>query len=82
MIDDGLPPGDLKDHEITTLRAENERLRSALEEATPSLAAAISLLERGGKRAAPSDKMFAVMLDDYRKSLKIARAALAQGEKQ
>ena len=39
-----------------------------------SLAAAISLLERGGERAAPSRKMFNVMLTDYKKSLARARA--------
>lgn len=44
--------------------------------ALASLAAAISLLERGGKKAAPSDKMFKQMLSDYRKSLEEARAAL------
>jgi hypothetical protein len=41
-----------------------------------SLAAAISLLERGGKKAAASDKMFEQMLTDYRGSLNRARAAL------
>lgn len=41
-----------------------------------SLAAAISLLERGGKKAAASDKMFAQMLVDYNASLARARAAL------
>lgn len=43
-----------------------------------SLAAAISLLERGGKaakKAAPSDKMFDQMLVDYRTSLEAWRAA-------
>lgn len=43
-----------------------------------SLAAAISLLERGGKKAAPSDKMFAQMLADYNASLDRARATLAE----
>lgn len=45
-----------------------------------SLAAAISLLERGGKhakKAAPSDKMFDQMLVDYRGSLERGRSALA-----
>ena len=56
--------------------AEIERLRAALLDTGASLAAAISLLERGGKKAAASDKMFTVMLDDYRKSLERARAAL------
>ena len=41
-----------------------------------SLAAAISLLEKGGKDAAPSDKMFRQMLDDYRSSLECARVYL------
>lgn len=63
---------------ITRLRAENERLRAALVDGGASLAAAISLLERGGKKAAPSNKMFEVMLDDYRKSLERVRAALEE----
>lgn len=33
MIDDGLPPGDPKDREITRLRAENELLRALLKKA-------------------------------------------------
>ena len=48
-----------------------------------SLAAAISLLGRGGKaakKAAPSDKMFDQMLKDYRASLEAGRAALAAYE--
>ena len=43
-----------------------------------SLAAAISLLKRGGKKAAASDKMFAQMLVDYNASLDRARAALKE----
>lgn len=66
------------------LMREAANLIDALVEAqistAASLAAAISLLERGGKKAAPSDKMFAVMLDDYRKSLDGARAALARAK--
>ena len=58
--------------------AERERdaLREALRNALASLVAATSLLERGGKKAAPSDKMFAQMLVDYNKSAAAARAAL------
>jgi hypothetical protein len=41
-----------------------------------SLVAAIDLLGRGGKKAAPSDKMFEVMLEDYRRSVDKARAVL------
>ena len=42
----------------------------------PSLAAAISMLERGSKKVAPSDKMFDMMLADYRKALASARTTL------
>jgi hypothetical protein len=55
-----------------------EQLEDALIDAGASLAAAISLLERGGKKAAASDKMFAVMLSDYQKSMDRARAALEE----
>ena len=55
---------------------EVEILREVLLSTAASLAAAISLLERGGRRAAPSDKMFEQMLKDYRKALKEARAVL------
>ena len=62
--------------EITRLRAENEKLREALIDTTASLVASVSLLERGGKKAAPSDKMFAQMLVDYKNSIDRARAAI------
>lgn len=55
--------------------------REALISCAASLAAAISLLERGGKaakKAAPSDKMFDQMLTDYRKSLANAREVLSE----
>jgi hypothetical protein len=66
------------------LEAEVERLREALIRTAAHLAAAIDLLERGGKaakRAAPSDKMFDQMLTDYRNALDDARAALAGEER-
>jgi hypothetical protein len=63
---------------IEHLSKEVERLREALVTSAASLAAAISLLERGGKKAAPSDTMFAMMLADYQKALDNARAALTQ----
>ena len=47
--------------------------------AVASLRAAISLLEGGGKKAAPSDKMFAQMLKDYHRAADTA-AALLQGK--
>lgn len=66
--------------EIKHLRAEIARLREALLGATAALTAAISLLERSpsSKRSAPSDKMFEVMLSDYRRYAEQARAALAE----
>ena len=45
-----------------------------------ALSAAISLLERGGRMAAPSDKMFRQMLKDYKASLERARVALKQNK--
>ena len=58
------------------LRDREDALTVILLEVTASLAAAISLLERGSKKAAPSDKMFDQMLKDYKKSLNAARATL------
>ena len=62
--------------ELLALRARVAKLEAAAINVAASLAAAISLLERGGKKAAPSDKMFEQMLVDYRNSLERARAAL------
>jgi len=42
-----------------------------------SLAASISLLERSDGRGAPSNKMFRMMLEDYRRDLAEGRAMLA-----
>lgn len=66
--------------------AREARLREALVDVGASLAAAISLLERGGKaakKAAPSDRMFEQMVRDYAASLDRARVALtaSEGEK-
>lgn len=49
---------------------------NVLMDVTASLAAAISLLERSPKTAAPSNKMFDIMLDDYRRSLVASRRLL------
>ena len=59
----------------------HHRLVEALTDVGASLAAAISLLERGGKaakKAAPSDRMFDQMVKDYKASLERARAALKE----
>jgi hypothetical protein len=62
------------------LRAENARLREAALDALAGLVAAHSLLERGGKKAAPSNKMFEQMLCDYGAAITRARAALGEKE--
>lgn len=53
-----------------------QQLRETLIDVSASLAAAISLLESGGKCAAPSNKIFEMMLTDYRRSLARARRLL------
>jgi len=60
-----------------------EALHDQLTDTAAHLAAAISLLERTpkAKKAAPSDKMFEQMLDDYRNSLERARALLNSEDK-
>jgi hypothetical protein len=55
-------------------------LEAALKDATVHLVAAVSLLESGGKKAAPSNKMFEQMLVDYKNGVERARAAL-KGER-
>ncbi|TGV26365.1 hypothetical protein [Mesorhizobium sp. M4B.F.Ca.ET.143.01.1.1] len=42
-----------------------------------SLVASVSLLKRGNKKAAPSDKMFDIMISDYEKSIERARRFLS-----
>ena len=60
------------------LNAENERLRYALTKTTVSLLACISLMEQGGRATAPSDLMYAQMVNDYKVSATAASAALEQ----
>lgn len=62
---------------IRTAEADKARLSEALRGTTASLVAAVSLLKRGSKKAAPSNKMFDQMILDYSKSIEEARAALA-----
>lgn len=57
-----------------------KELEEALIKTGASLAAAISLLEHGGRKAAASDKMFEIMLEDYRAALSEARALLKEPE--
>jgi hypothetical protein len=64
---------------INVVRERDARiaeLEAALSDTTAHLVAAVSLLERGGKKAAPSNKMFEQMLDDHKNSIERGRAAL------
>ena len=69
-------------------RAEHKRALAAIQShrvqaedahkgALAALVASVSLLERGGKKAAPSNHMFQMMIADYKKAIDISRAALA-----
>lgn len=49
-----------------------------LKDVTAHLVAAISLLERGSKKAAPSDKMFDMMIADYKRAAERSRAFLLE----
>lgn len=64
--------------ESLTASAKGLELPDELMSCVASLAAAISLLENGGKKAAASDKMFALMIEDYKKSLSNARSFITQ----
>lgn len=60
-----------------TPAADPELSRETTLRVMSSLAAAISLLERSPKKAAPSNKMFDQMLVDYRAALDTARAEMS-----
>ena len=55
-----------------------DELVEALKNTTAHLIAAHNLLQHGGKKAAPSNTMLEIMLNDYEKSIEVARAALAK----
>ena len=61
--------------------AEIAELVGALGDVTAHLVAAHSLLSRGGKKAAASDTVFKIMLQDYEKSFEAGRKALAKVRK-
>ena len=68
-----------KEAELAALRGDAVPVVVLPDEIThclAALAAAISLLEKGNKKAAPSDRMFDMMLNDYRNALASARSAL------
>lgn len=71
--------------EIDKLKEESTNQIKLLIDVGSRLAAAISLLEGGGKaakKAAPSDKMFDQMIIDYKASLERLRSYLSQNEKE
>lgn len=55
-----------------------KEIERVLTDTLAHLTAAVSLLERGGKKAAASDKMFDQMLLDYKASIDRARTHLAR----
>jgi len=59
------------------LKARIAELDAALVDVTARLVAAVSLLERGGKKAAPSNRMFNQMIVDYKNCIERSRAALS-----
>ena len=61
--------------------AEIAELVGVLGNVTAHLVAAHSLLSRGGKKAAASDTIFKIMLQDYEKSFEAGRKALAKVRK-
>ena len=69
---------DLCKEERDTLQADNAELVGVLGNVTAHLVAAHSLLSRGGKKAAASDTIFKIMLQDYEKSFEAGRRWLRQ----
>jgi len=61
--------------------AEIAELVGVLGSVTAHLIAAHSLLSSGGKKAAASDTIFKIMLQDYEKSFEAGRKALAKVRK-
>jgi hypothetical protein len=63
--------------ELTAANADREQLREAALDALSSLVATVTLLEHPQPiKAAPSNKMFAQMMADYRAAIVRCRAAL------
>lgn len=70
------------EHAAFIVRACNSHgdLLEGLKSTTASLVAAVSLLKRGTKKAAPSDTMFDMMIADYEKAIEAGRSAIAKAE--
>jgi hypothetical protein len=75
-------PNSLTEARATALQAADriEALEAAAKDALAHLVAATSLLDRGGKKAAASDKIFDQMLIDYNNSINRVRGILTHGE--
>lgn len=56
------------------LTADDNTLLESFKEVLAYLVAATSLLKAGGKKAAPSNKMFDIMVADYEKAIEAGRA--------
>ena len=67
---------------VLELKAQRDALLEVLKGTTAHLVAAVSLLERGSKKAAASDRMFDQMLIDYTNSFERARAAIKAVEEE
>jgi hypothetical protein len=61
-------------------QSDAEPTRDVFMEVLASLVAAVSLLKAGGKKAAPSDKMFDQMILDYERAIERGRSAIAQSD--
>ena len=68
--------------QFAALAKTNQELVESLSDVLAHLVAAHSLLQRGGKKAAPSDTMFMQMLKDYEKSINNGRTILAKHKEQ
>jgi hypothetical protein len=64
-------------HQLEKEQEDIQKLRRMLIHVLAGFVASVDLLERGGKKAAPSNKMFAQMLIDYKNSIERGRAAAA-----
>ncbi len=68
------------DHFEEVEQEKYQEIREAFITVLASLAASISLLEAGGVKAAPSNKMFNQMIQDYKKALQEGRDTLSKYE--
>lgn len=75
-MSDELPEVDRLRAKLMAAKEGELRMRETAINALASLVAAVDLLERGGRKAAPSDRMFDQMLRDFNKVINDARGEL------